>query len=89
MRPYSQSIGSMNRPTKELARLISSNKVIIDYNPVTLWCFQNVVIKRDWNENEKIVKTSYNLKIDGVISMVMALGGYLASTDLGCNLTAL
>ena len=89
MRPYSQSIGSMNRPTKELARLISSEKVLIDSNPITRWCFQNVVIKRDWNENEKIVKTSYGNKIDGVIGMVMALGGYLASTDLGCNVTAL
>ena len=89
MRPYSQSIGSMNRPTKELARLISSEKDLIDSNPITRWCFQNVVIKRDWNENEKIVKTSYGNKIDGVIGMVMALGGYLASTDLGCNVTAL
>ena len=62
---------------------------MIDSNPITRWCFQNVVIKRDWNENEKIVKTSYGNKIDGVIGMVMALGGYLASTDLGCNVTAL
>ena len=77
MCPYSQSIGSMNRPTKELQRLILSGKVIIDKNPITLFCFENSVPKMDWNDNVKIVKNTPMQKIDGVIAMIMALGGYL------------
>lgn len=77
MQPYSQSIGSMNRPTKELQRLILSSKVIIDRNPITLFCFENSVPKCDWNDNVKIVKNTPMQKIDGVIAMIMALGGYL------------
>lgn len=80
MYPFSQSIGSMNRPTKELQRLILSKKVIIDKNPITLFCFENSVPKCDWNDNVKIVKNTPMQKIDGVISMIMALGGYLQET---------
>lgn len=79
MSPYSQSIGSMNRPTKEIARLLADGMVKIDANPITKWCFENCVIKRDWNDNEKVTKTSYEKKIDGVVSILMALGGYLTT----------
>lgn len=77
--PYSMSIGSLNRPTKELARLILSDKVVIYPNPIDNFCFENVVIKRDFNDNERPAKESYNNKIDGVLSMIMALGGYLTT----------
>lgn len=78
MKPFAQTIGNMNRPTKELARLIISEKVVMYPNPITLWCFQNAGIKRDWNGNEKLVKgASDNNKIDGCVAMVIALGGYL------------
>lgn len=79
MAAYSQSIGSMNRPTKEIARLLADKKVLIDYNPITQWCFENAVIKRDWNDNEKVVKDQYEKKIDGVVSILMALGAYLTT----------
>ena len=77
--PYSMSIGSLNRPTKEMARLILSGKVIMYPNPIDNFCFENVVIKRDFNDNERPTKETYNNKIDGVLSMIMALGGYLTT----------
>jgi phage terminase large subunit-like protein len=77
--PYSMSIGSLNRPTKELARLLLSDKVILYPNPIDNFCFENVVIKRDFNDNERPTKETYNNKIDGVLSMIMALGGYLTT----------
>lgn len=79
LQPYSMSIGSLNRPTKELARLIMSGKVVIYDNPIDRFCFENVVIKRDYNDNERPTKETYNNKIDGVLAMIMALGGYLTS----------
>lgn len=73
-KPVSQSIGAMNFPTKELTRLILSDKVVIDYNPITRWCFANSALKTDVNENTKVVKGgSPSQKIDGVIAIIQAL----------------
>lgn len=77
LEPYSQALWSFNRPTKELERLIKSGKVIIDNNEITRWCFSNVTLKSDHNENVKPVKGGDMQKIDGVISMIEALGIYL------------
>ena len=77
MEAYSQSIGNFNRPTKELERLILSGKVHIDNNPITRFCFDNVELKVDINGNAKPVGDHEKKKIDGVISMLNALGGYL------------
>lgn len=77
LEPYSQALGNFNRPTKELERLIKSGKVVIDNNEITRFCFKNVVMKVDWNENFKPTKATYQNKIDGVISMIEALGIYL------------
>lgn len=77
MKPYSQSIGSMNRPTKAIERLIMEGKnIVIDKNPITLFCFENSVPKPDYNDNIKIIKESYENKIDGVISIIMNYGGF-------------
>jgi len=77
--PYSQSIGSMNRPTKEMKRLFMSHKIVLDDNECTRFCFGNVVIKTDTNENEKATKLAYDNKIDICIAMIMALGSYLTT----------
>lgn len=89
MEPYSQSIGSMNRPTKELKRLMLSNKVILDDNELVRWCFGNVVIKVDVNDNEKITKTNYDNKIDPTIAMTMALGSYLTTEHYDNTISSL
>ena len=80
---YSQSIGNFNQPTKELERLILSGKVVIDNNEITRWCFSNVHIKEDHNENVKPIKTQKQMKIDGVIAMITALGCYLQNPNNG------
>lgn len=77
MKPYSQSIGSMNRPTKAIERLIMDGKnIVIDKNPITLFCFENSVPKPDYNDNIKIIKESYENKIDGVVAIIMNYGGF-------------
>jgi len=77
MMPFSQTQASYNRPTKEFERLIYSDNVVIDSNDITTFCFENVVLKPDNYENVKPLKVSEGLKIDGVIAMLTALGGYL------------
>lgn len=88
LEPYSQALWSFNKPTKELERLIRMNKVIIDNNEITRWCFSNVSLKTDHNENCKPIKTEAQQKIDGVISMIEALGIYLNTPQYNNIITA-
>lgn len=74
MEPVSQSIGNFNRPTKEMERVILSGNMVIDNNPITRFCFRNVVMKLDHNGNTKPSKEYRDKKIDGVISMIEAMG---------------
>lgn len=82
LEPYSQALGNFNQPTKYLEVLIRSKKCIIDYNTAVLWCFNNVRLKIDYNENCKPDKNTKEQKIDPVISMCMALGGYLSENGI-------
>ena len=63
--------------------LIKNGKVVIDYNPVIRWSFQNVELKIDFNENCKPIKANNdnNRKIDPVIAMLQALGTYLNNVN--------
>lgn len=77
LEPFSQALWSFNRPTKEFERLIKSGKVVIDNNEITRYCFSNVTLKFDHNDNIKPVKLEAMQKIDGVIAMLEALGRFL------------
>lgn len=83
--PVSQSIGNFSRTTKEMERLLrmDNGSVIIDNNPITRWCFANVAIKEDLNENIKPTKVSANQKIDGVIAMLQAQQSYFNCPQYG------
>lgn len=78
--PYSQSMGSMNRPTKYLETIARNGQLIIDDNPITKWMFSNVVIKSDYNGNAKPIKANHSseFKIDGIVASLNALGMYLS-----------
>lgn len=84
MHPYSQSLGNFNRPTKLLEMLIRSGRCVIDENTAVLWCFNNVKLKFDYNENCKCNKSTPEAKIDPCISMCEALGAWLdeGNTDV-------
>jgi phage terminase large subunit-like protein len=77
--PFSQSLWNFNKSTKEFERLVLSNQVVFDDNEITRYCFSNVSLKSDHNDNTKPVKSVRQNKIDGVISMLECLGGYLNS----------
>lgn len=83
MEPFSQVLGNFNRPTKEMERLLLSDKVVIDNNVINRHCFRNVVMARDRNGNTKPSKQFEEKKIDGVIAMLEALGVYLVSPRYG------
>lgn len=84
--PYSQSIFNFNRPTREFERLLKSGRVVLDYNPITLWAFGNCVLKHEPTcDNVKPIKSgsgksekkSGQNKVDLVISLLQSLGRFL------------
>lgn len=77
MKAFSQSIGHFSRGTKEYERLVLSEKVVIDDNPINRFCHDNVELKVDMNGNCKPIGDHQSKKIDGVIAELTALGGYL------------
>ena len=81
MATYSQTLASFNAPTKFFTMLVLSGQCIIDSNPAVDWCFGNVEIGEDHNDNQKPFKANgnKNAKIDPVISSLEALGTYLHS----------
>lgn len=93
LEPFAQGIGNFNKPTKFLQLLILSDKVIIDTNPCVRWCFQNVVIKEDYNGNMKPMKQDNgkdrSKKIDPVISMIESLGMYLNNPNTDISLVSI
>ena len=78
-KPFSQSLSSFNRPTKEFERAMLQDAVVMDRNECTRWAFRNVLIKTDAHENQQIIKATNMSKIDPAVSMMMALGGYLTN----------
>ena len=83
MYPYSQALGNFNRPTKQFELLLKSGRIVMDNNPMVLWCFSSSTLKRDFNDNCKPIKADqHNGKIDAVIAMLEALGGYYLDNNV-------
>lgn len=77
--PYSQTTGSMNRPTRHLEMIARNGTLKLDKNLITAWMFGNCELFEDNNGNIKPVKINKNSekKIDGVHSTLNALGKYI------------
>ena len=87
MLPFSQGLGSFNRPTKTMEVLICRELCEIELNPMINWMFNNCELKLDHMNNAKPIKSGDNQlnKIDGIIAMLEALGGVLLE-ELGGSL---
>ena len=89
MVPFSQSLGNFSPYTKELERQILMGNVVFDNNPIIRFCFANVVLTEDNNENIKPIKKKSSGKIDGVIASIMAFGGLLYDYNNTADLTVI
>lgn len=77
---YQQSIRYMSVPTKWLESAVLRHELNLVGNPVIRWMFKNVVIYTDPNANIKLDKAKSRNKIDGVVALVDAVGGWLTKT---------
>jgi phage terminase large subunit-like protein len=73
---FSQGIGSMSAPSKLLENLVVSGKIRHAGNKVLTWMAGNASVKVDSNGNFRPVKPKQGNveRIDGIVSLIMALG---------------
>ncbi len=74
MFPFGQGFVSMSAPTKEMERLVKDNMLRHAGNPVTRWMMGNILLMQDPAGNIKINKAKSGDKVDGPVSLVMAIG---------------
>jgi phage terminase large subunit-like protein len=70
---FGQGFVSMSPPMKELEKLILSKKLAHGNNPVLNWMADNLVAREDPAGNIKPDKQRSREKIDGMVSLIMAL----------------
>lgn len=76
IQPYGQTNGNFNLPVESFEMLAYAEppKIVLNNNPINVYCLCNCVLTEDNLENKKPVKISQYQKIDGTITMLMTLG---------------
>ncbi len=76
--PYGQTYYHFTLPCQELPRMIEKDVITFNNNPINAYCADNCVLDMDNMGNCKPLKrnlsSACNRKIDGMITMLMALG---------------
>lgn len=78
---FGQGFASMSAPTKELDRLVAAGELCHGGNPVMRWMASNVSVEQDAAGNLKPSKKKSKEKIDGIVSLVMAIGRAILRTQ--------
>jgi phage terminase large subunit-like protein len=63
----------MSPAMKEIERLLKSNNMTHESNPLARWCFGNVNIAVDGNENIKPMKNKSRDRIDVIVALINAM----------------
>ena len=79
MNPYGQGFLSMSQPTKHLEKIVLNKEINHGGNPVLRWMVSNLRMKIDASDNIKPDKAKSTEKIDGVVALIMAIGGMMNS----------
>lgn len=78
---YRQTVPNMSLPMKELEALVLAGRFHHDGNPALAWMISNVVCHTDAKDNIYPRKEQPKNKIDGAVSLIMALGGAIMCDD--------
>jgi phage terminase large subunit-like protein len=80
MEPYGQGFASMSQPSKQLEQMVLRQEINHQGNPVLSWQMENVSLRYDPADNIKPDKAKSKDKIDGIVSLVMAIGQHTKDT---------
>ena len=81
MTPMGMGFVSMNSPTKYLESKILQKGINQGGNPITRWNFDNVMVKTDPAGNIKPDKGKSTNKIDGIVSLIIAIDRLMNNKD--------
>lgn len=81
MVPVSQTYTQLSAPWKELERLVLEGMLRHGGNPILRWMAENVELEMDPWENVRPSKRNSSERIDGMISLTMSVGRWLAWGD--------
>lgn len=76
-----QTIAGMSPGMKEIERLLRTGRLTHEKNPVARWCFGNVVIAIDGNENIKPMKNKSADRIDVMVALINAMNIAIRQED--------
>ena len=79
--PFGQGFASMSAPAKELERLILNKELHHDGHPVLRWNISNCSVEEDAAGNIKPSKKKSTEKVDGAVSLIMAIGRAIAQPE--------
>ena len=68
-----QTISGLSPGMKEMERLLRVGELTHESNPVARWCFGNIVIATDGNENIKPMKNKSRDRIDVIVALINAI----------------
>lgn len=68
-----QTMTGMSPAMKEIERLLRSGQMSHDFNPLARWCFGNVIVATDGNENIKPMKNKSFERIDLIVALIDAM----------------
>ena len=74
MTDFGQGFSSMTAPTKEVLKLVAEGKLYHGGHPVLRWMASNLSTEMDAAGNLKPSKKKSTERIDGVVSLIMAIG---------------
>lgn len=78
---FPQTVRNLSEPMKEVEARVISRKLWHDGNPCMTWMMGNVVARVDAKEHIYPRKDSKELKIDGPVALIMAMGRVLQMTE--------
>jgi phage terminase large subunit-like protein len=80
-----QGFLSLSAPTKELLRLIASQRIRHGGNPILKWHACNAIAEQDAAGNLKLSKSKSKRKIDGMAALVNAIAAATSDIDAGAS----
>ena len=78
-----QGAVSMNAPLRHIERLITNRTLNHGGNPVLNWMASNCLVKPNESDDIRLDKKAAQHKIDGMVALANAVGGYLSGEDSG------
>lgn len=82
---FGSTVKNFSAPMKEIEALVEEGELFNDGNGCMTWMIGNVVCSRDLKDNifpKKQNKNDMKSKIDGPVSMIMAMGMWLADEEV-------